>query len=994
MHRFLVILFLSISILADAAENANISWIWNQPTAQDNQRVCFRRDFEVPKDLVAAEITASADNWYRLWINGKFVDWNQDWTQVGKYDVSKLLEPGTKNLIAIEAGNQDAAAGLALSLKMTINSGKVLRMSTDHSWQCSDQSPNGWETKGFDAHNWQPAVELVKMGGAPWGDLFNARSAPAAPGIKVAQDFELKKLYNVPSEQGSWVAMTMNARGELICSDQYGALYLVVPAAANSDQAPLVKPLAAAIAGAHGLLWHRGNLYVTVNETVGGESGVYRLTNPQSDDQFGKPELLKSVAGRSEHGPHGLVASPDGEWIYFVAGNHTDLAKMDNHLPLTNWAEDQLLPRQPDANGHARTRMAPGGWIARFRPTDNYWELVSIGYRNTYDIGFNLQGDLFAYDSDMEWDLGAPWYRPTRINYVMPGSELGWRNGSGKWPAYYEDSLAPCVEIGPGCPTGVISGKGAAFPERYQRAIYAMDWTFGTIYAIHPNATGAIDTATTEEFIAGENMPFTDGVIGSDGHMYFLTGGRRTQSALWRVRYTGKENTSPVKTLPATKLTQQRRELEQGILNPSTANLDLAWRELGSTDRTQRYAARLILEKQAPDRWLARLSSEKDPWRVIGATMALARMNHHDSRSQCFKSLLQLPWPQLNEAQKINWLRAVGLLFIRHGEPTNEEKAQLIPLLSPLFPQQSSELNRELCRMLCYIQAPGIVERVLQLMDAAAPEPQPNWAELATRNKNYGGTVQKMLANYPPVQNLFYAYCLRVMPGPWASGQRERHLAWLDRAASCQGGNSYKGYVRMIREETLSLATQEEKQRLIPTQNAVAPSYLTNLPEVSGPGRMWTVDAVTALAAKGLEDADLAAGKKMFQASLCAACHAINGEGGASGPQLTALAGRFSARDIAESIIEPSQVISDQYNFDTISKKDGSKVFGKILAEKDEILIVATNAFDMTQREEIAKHDVSSIKPSPVSPMPPGLINRLNETELRNLLAYLLSKHE
>ena len=95
---------------------------------------------------------------------------------------------------------------------------------------------------------------------------------------------------------------------------------------------------------------------------------------------------------------------------------------------------------------------------------------------------------FFTYDADMEWDLGAPWYRPTRINHVVSGSDYGWRSGTGKWPAYYEDSLPPVVDIGPGCPTGVINGLGAKFPAKYQDAIYALDWTFGTIYAIHMDA--------------------------------------------------------------------------------------------------------------------------------------------------------------------------------------------------------------------------------------------------------------------------------------------------------------------------------------------------------------------------------------------------------------------------------------------------------------------------------------------------------------------------
>jgi hypothetical protein len=56
------------------------------------------------------------------------------------------------------------------------------------------------------------------------------------------------------------------------------------------------------------------------------------------------------------------------------------------------------------------------------------------------------------------------------------------------------------------------------------------------------------------------------------------------------------------------------------------------------------------------------------------------------------------------------------------------------------------------------------------------------------------------------------------------------------------------------------------------------------------------------------------------------------------------------------------------------------------------VLFVASNPFDLTQRSEIRKADVKSIESSAVSLMPPALINRLNEDELKDLFAYLLGK--
>merc|ERR1712023_419708 len=154
-------------------------------------------------------------------------------------------------------------------------------------------------------------------------------------------------------------------------------------------------------------------------------------------------------------------------------------------------------------------------------------------------MDFNADGELFAYDADMEWDLGTPWYRPTRVVHATSGSEFGWRSGTGKWPTYYEDSLPPAINIGPGSPVGAAFGYGAKFPAKYQKALYICDWTFGTMYAIHLKPEGASYTATKEEFVARTPLPLTDVAIGRDGAMYFTIGGRGTQSELFRVTYKG-----------------------------------------------------------------------------------------------------------------------------------------------------------------------------------------------------------------------------------------------------------------------------------------------------------------------------------------------------------------------------------------------------------------------------------------------------------------------
>ena len=150
------------------------------------------------------------------------------------------------------------------------------------------------------------------------------------------------------------------------------------------------------------------------------------------------------------------------------------------------------------------------------------------GFRNAYDFDFNSEGELFTFDSDMEWDWGLPWYRPTRVNHCVTGAEFGWRSGSAVWPEYYPDSLPATINIGVGSPTGVKFGRGKNFPGDYRQALYILDWSYGRIFAVHLKPHGASYTAEAEVFVKGKPLNLTSLQFAKDGSMYFITGGRGT----------------------------------------------------------------------------------------------------------------------------------------------------------------------------------------------------------------------------------------------------------------------------------------------------------------------------------------------------------------------------------------------------------------------------------------------------------------------------------
>jgi len=145
------------------------------------------------------------------------------------------------------------------------------------------------------------------------------------------------------------------------------------------------------------------------------------------------------------------------------------------------------------------------------------------------------------------------------------------------------------------------------------------------------------------------------------------------------------------------------------------------------------------------------------------------------------------------------------------------------------------------------------------------------------------------------------------------------------------------------------------------------------------------------MAEGGLKKRNFENGKRAYLAARCVACHRFDGEGGDQAPDLTGVAARFGVRDLLEAILEPSKIISDQYQATVLKTKDGTVVAGRIVGEKDGKLQVATDLLYPDRLTEVAKGDVADSKPSALSPMPEKLAAPLGPDELLDLLAYLLS---
>ena len=826
--------------------------------------------------------------------------------------------------------------------------------------------------------------------------------------FNIPEGFVLEELYQPSTyEQGSWVAMTQGNDKIIFACDQYGKIYsFEAPDIGQTLKLEDVHPLELEIGEAHGLLWAHNSLYVAVNKHWGDDvkngSGIYRITDSDTDGKLDTVTMLLKLEGSGEHGPHSLVPSPDGQEIYFIAGNHTlvpDILKENSRLP-ANWGEDNLFEPYLDARGHANDIEAPGGWICKFNPEGTAWELISAGYRNPFDIAFNADGELFTYDADMEWDIGMPWYRPTRICHVTSGSEYGWRTGSGKWPEYYPDALPAVHNLEQGSPTAVLSGQTLNFPNKYSDGLFVMDWSFGTIYFADLKPNGSSYTAVREEFLSGTPLPLTDMIAGKDGHLYFATGGRRIDSHLFRLRYVGSDTqiTEQPPNLEAQKLRELRHSLEKyhSIENPEASSL--AWDYLDHEDRFIRYAARIALEHQPTEQWMSDFLSEKNEVKVVEASIALAHQGDTSLQSKILEKLNTVSLKDQSIEQQLNLLRAYQLLFIRLGEPATMDKKVVANKLKSHFPNTNTEMNRELGQLLLYLDPENSTQELVALLqmhtkEGTAGDTEFLPKETTERSEEYGPLIREIIAKMPPTEAIYYGVLLSHADKGWTKEGRSSYFQWFYDVLNANGGLSFKPGMENIRLAAMNNVPDNEKEYFQELSGVYSPeTAIAELPAPIGPGQPYDVNELgNVVWGAELADyrVDFEKGKRAFEAGMCVLCHRMRGEGAGVGPDLTQAHTKFNNYEMLFATYSPNDEISDQYANTLFHLNDGKKVSGRIKSETAEKITLMPNPFNDTYTVDVLKATIDKRELSPLSPMPSGLLNRLNPKEIKDLFAYL-----
>ena len=798
-----------------------------------------------------------------------------------------------------------------------------------------------------------------------WKEALPGGRVTAAGEIRAAEGFEVRVVRTARAGEGSWVAMAFDPAGGVLVAREDRGLLRFDPGKGEEAEATSADETLEEV---RGLLPAHGAVYANANNG----HGFYRLRDTDGDGRFEDVRLLRRTPGGVGHGRNQLALGPDG-LIYSIHGD--DVRPPNGGFTagsaFAHAAEDRWLPLAWDRFNWSDSVKLPAGHVVRTDAEGRRWEVMCGGLRNPFGLAFNGDGEMFTYDADIEWDVGLPWYRPTRVLHLVSGADYGWRGGFRALPAWTPDTAPAVVDIGKGSPTAIAFGTRSHFPEPWRRALFIMDWAYGVIHAVDLQPRGASYAGRASVFLQGRPLNVTGLDFGPDGALYFVTGGRRTQSALYRVAWkgapgtpvaTGSRGATPEDGAAARAL---RRHLESFHGHDAPRAVEEAWPHLGHADGWIRQAARVAVEAQPPGRWIERALAEPASTAALTALLAAARAGGADAQPAVRRRLLAFATEGMGEDDALLWGRALQVSVLRHGPLSETERAGCRARLHAALPHRSARANRLLGEMLCALDDPQAVDKSLALL---AAEPPPSQEDA-----------------------LHILLSLRVVRAGWSLETRRVYLGWLARArATFVGAAALPTTLNHLRAEVEAALGESERQALAPELAAIDAAAAPAPPAVQPSTRVfqkaWTTGDFPAPAGT---PPDAARGRRLFAEAACSACHRAGSITSVSavGPDLSGVGQRFDHRALMESMLEPWKVVAPPYRVASVTTTDGTIHEGPVVAEDEASLTLATNPVDPGSRARVARADVARLVER--SAMPPGLLNTFTREEILDLAAWL-----
>ncbi|MFZ4764402.1 MAG: PVC-type heme-binding CxxCH protein, partial [Roseimicrobium sp.] len=621
---------------------------------------------------------------------------------------------------------------------------------------------------------------------------------------------------------------------------------------------------------------------------------------------------------------------------------------------------------------------------------------VAGGFWNPFGVCVDSFGTVFATDNDPD---SRP---PNRLLHLIEGGDYGYHFRYGRsglhpfqcWNGEIPGTLPMLAGVGEAAcdviyyaPSPVKEFRG--LPAMWHGTLLVASWVDHAIESYQlPDAAHAYDAASRKILVqGGADFRPVAFAVASDGSLYVSDWVKRDYELhgfgrVWRIR-----------------------AREPRALNASLAERHgLAWKQeqLEKILSKEEVTASLAME------WL----NDANPWRFSTAVTRLSR----DTELLWILKGKRLPYPRQRQglllavrkdAQRTG---AEPLLLPRHFLTDADEQVRLLALMwisdgrLADHRKEVEELlaNRETTPQLFY----GAITALSRLDSAEVKE-----ADMVKLLK------QRLAAPATPLR--LKRMALEILP------DRERNLQADDlEPLLAQGDEVFREWVVQL------LGTLRDTQRVpllrrlafdvaqpssvraaalmwlpissedlamltpAPTDNAILtsakamakPDYAAALPP---PGRPVPQDIASwrAYLAKIPGQPDLAHGRAVFlhpKLGGCALCHRVDGLGSTAGPNLSTIGAAKSADYILESLLQPSRNVAPQFEAFMLATADGQTRLAFQLMERG-----GTHTYTGIDGAvfDVKIEDILKRERLPVSIMPEGLVGRLTDTEIRDLLA-------
>jgi putative heme-binding domain-containing protein len=403
---------------------------------------------------------------------------------------------------------------------------------------------------------------------------------------------------------------------------------------------------------------------------------------------------------------------------------------------------------------------------------------------------------------------------------------------------------------------------------------------------------------------------------------------------------------------------------------------------LASEDRFVRYAGRALLREinrndwqeaalaadgfpQAPEALLAYVQSMHSPYmkdldRIVARELELLRMNPSDE--ELLPLLRTIQRTMLEDHGVVFGAR--GFFGPQGGDAPAEGYEGIGEELLARFPTDDWRVNREIARILAYLESEGAA------------------AEIVAELHNPQNDRQQQIA---------YADALSFLENGWDEGSMNQMASWFETVYSeeWRGGRQFMSYINLMQNGFLENVPEADRPLLAERIEASKPQREAlsgflgrlNLSPVS----QQELEEELVYNPENFEG-DFEAGAWAYEKALCMTCHTFGPIGNEVGPDLTTVNQRFNREDLVAAILRPSETISDLWQMETITRTNGEVVSGTVFNETAQEVVVQIPAGPQVT---VPKSDIDSRVRSDVSPMPEGLLNLLNGNEQRALLLFL-----